>query len=176
MDAKSIYMSPLPESLSLPESLPEALPANSPLPPQGGGDEISTAAVIPQDAATIPQASAEKSQASAEKPQPRKRRTSSPLMTAEQRVWFEEYWNLYPRKQGKLESEKWWAANVTTQEQFDEIMAGLRRQLPELLSRPPNMIPMPLSWLNGRRWNDQQLTAAANSPPIITPKKREDYY
>lgn len=67
---------------------------------------------------------------------------------------FEEFWNAYPRKVGKGQAEKAWKTAVKDTDP-DDILAGLRSQLPKLTQSETKFIPHPTTWLNGDRWEDQ---------------------
>lgn len=71
---------------------------------------------------------------------------------------FDDFWKLYPRKQGKGTARKAWgkALKLATPE---EIISGLESQLGYLQSqyRGPSedFRPHPSTWLNGERWADE---------------------
>lgn len=67
---------------------------------------------------------------------------------------FDEFWEVYPRKVGKGQAEKAWKTAVKDTDP-DDILAGLRSQLPKLTQSETKFIPYPTTWLNGDRWEDQ---------------------
>jgi hypothetical protein len=70
---------------------------------------------------------------------------------------FDEFWIAYPRKEAKAAAEKAWAKIPPAT--VDLILSDLaRRAWPE-----PQFIPLPASYLNGRRWEDDQHTPKAAS-------------
>ena len=72
-------------------------------------------------------------------------------------VDFNAFWAAYPRKVAKLAALKAWRKVATSEALVEQIMAGLRAQLPEMLKtykRDRSMVPHPATWLNGRRWED----------------------
>lgn len=66
---------------------------------------------------------------------------------------FEQFWRTYPRRIGKGAARKSFekAMKLAT---FEEIMAGLQRQLAYYASREQQFIPHPTTWLNQERWAD----------------------
>lgn len=74
--------------------------------------------------------------------------------------WFNsEFWPAYPRHQGKLEALKAARAQLKTTRLRDIAMAALQRQLPELRARDQRMVPLPGTWIRGRRWEDEDVPA-----------------
>lgn len=68
---------------------------------------------------------------------------------------FLEFWNLYPRKQSRVDAEKKYIILVKDG-YHDEIIKGLQRYLRywKQHKTEPRYIPLPTSWLNAQRWND----------------------
>ena len=69
---------------------------------------------------------------------------------------FDEFWDLYPRKQGKgAAKRKFLTVSKTTQ--FSDLMDGLRRSIDhwEAKGTEPQFIPLPATWLNQGRWEDE---------------------
>ena len=67
---------------------------------------------------------------------------------------FEEWWSLYPRKQGKGQARTAYAkARRTTS--AHTLLASLRDQIPEYQRRGPKYTPMPTTWLNGEQWTNE---------------------
>ena len=75
---------------------------------------------------------------------------------------FEEFWELYPRKEAKKNALSAWKKIHINQELMEKIMSGLRKQIrSEQWTRDGGrFIPLPASWLNGRRWEDEVRTSA----------------
>lgn len=65
---------------------------------------------------------------------------------------FEEFWSLYPRKEGKGKAHEAWDKHVTDPA---AVLAALRRQLPALTAKERKYQPMPTTWLNQTRWEDE---------------------
>ena len=79
---------------------------------------------------------------------------------------FDEFWKLYPRHVAKKAAEKAWARVATSEALIEQIMAGLRAQLPQMITREKSFIPHASTWLNGRRWEDDHI-AAKPYPRVI---------
>lgn len=67
---------------------------------------------------------------------------------------FNAFWELYPRKVSKLDAVKAWK-QMTREYSPDEIIAGLRCNLPALESREKQFIPHPSTWLRAGKWMDE---------------------
>ena len=70
---------------------------------------------------------------------------------------FDQFWQLYPRKENKQQARRAWAKLKPNQELFNMMANALeyRRQTKEWLAEDGRYIPHPASWLNGRRWEDE---------------------
>jgi hypothetical protein len=66
---------------------------------------------------------------------------------------FEEFIKLYPRREAKKAAEKAWMK--LNEEETDLAFEGLKKQLFMLKSRERVYIPLPATWLNGARWEDE---------------------
>jgi hypothetical protein len=67
---------------------------------------------------------------------------------------FAEFWDLYPRKDGKAAAEKLFRSQATSPAKAETIIGALRRQLPGLKSREPQYRPHARTWLSQKRWQD----------------------
>jgi hypothetical protein len=72
---------------------------------------------------------------------------------------FAEFWNLYPRKQG----DKPKAARIWAKKNLDAIAAEIIAHITERITSDPQwsdrtFIPLPTTFLNGERWNDEWVT------------------
>lgn len=85
-------------------------------------------------------------------------------------IWFEEFWEAYPRKQDKQK-----ARNVWLRKKLDAKIDMIKL---DLLKRMTNdvqwlsskeFIPLPSTYLNGERWNDEIIEIGS------TPKKQEKF-
>jgi len=91
--------------------------------------------------------------------------------------WFDEFWQLYPRRVAKRAALKAWFKLDWTEALQEQIMAGLRAQLPELLKtykRDRSMVPHPATWLNGRRFEDEASVRTASVQRVIACEKCAD--
>lgn len=67
---------------------------------------------------------------------------------------FNNFWQLYPRKQGgKDYALRCWEKALQKQSAGD-IMAALEAQLPHWKQKEQQYIPLPTSWLNKGMWDD----------------------
>jgi hypothetical protein len=85
-------------------------------------------------------------------------------MTAEQVQWFDLWWARYPRKVAKANAARAFQKIVLATEQFERIMAGLERQMPDLTAQPERFRPHAATWLNGKRWEDEPVQSTASEP------------
>lgn len=87
---------------------------------------------------------------------------------------FANFWQKYPRKQGKGAAEKAFFKLHPTQELFDRMMAGLARAMAcEQWQRDNGQfIPNPATWLNQRRWEDEPDAGFMGQP---APKSEPTY-
>jgi hypothetical protein len=97
------------------------------------------------------------------KPKPAsKQKTSSP--------GFDDFWDLYPKKVDKQKALKAFQ-QIAKQKTatVEEVISGLRKQLPDFESRDPKYVPHPTTWLNAARWDDEPQTPRT-SPASTDPK------
>lgn len=73
---------------------------------------------------------------------------------------FEEFWSLYPRKEGKGAARKVW--DHLPPAQTRAALDGLRAQLPDMTRKERKYQPMPVTWLRQARWEDEAVSA---TPP-----------
>lgn len=70
---------------------------------------------------------------------------------------FVAFWGLYPRKVAKhVAATTWWKLELDAV--ADQVIAGLKTQLPEFARREADKVPHPATWLNARRWEDEAPT------------------
>lgn len=72
-------------------------------------------------------------------------------------VAFEKFWASYPRKHAKTTARKTWGKLKITRQLYTEIMIGLGnwKMSSEWQKSEGQFIPLPSSWLNQQRWNDE---------------------
>lgn len=77
---------------------------------------------------------------------------------------FEEFWSNYPRKDARRKAEQAWR-NVKGRERprLADLMLALGRQStsPAWREQDGRFIPLPATWINGRRWEDAGSSAGA---------------
>jgi hypothetical protein len=71
-------------------------------------------------------------------------------------VLFDKFYQLYPRKQAKVQAQKAWDKLDLTQELFDKILGKLQMFMKSADWEKENgkYVPYPSSWLNSQRWED----------------------
>lgn len=67
---------------------------------------------------------------------------------------FDDFWAAYPRKTGKDAARRSWD-RVVKRAPVEDVMAGLRSQLPGWEHAERRFIPHPTTWLNQGRWQDE---------------------
>lgn len=79
---------------------------------------------------------------------------------------FAKFWALYPRKQDKAKAQKAWAKLKVDADLFALIAKGLAAQAAshDWLKDGGKYVPMPTTWLNGRRWEDEVKTNVHHLP------------
>ena len=70
-------------------------------------------------------------------------------------MWFESFWEIYPKHQDKKKAKQKFLKLCTNEKEYKAIMDGLRNVLPVWAKKGTKYIPMPTTWLNGERWNDE---------------------
>ena len=70
---------------------------------------------------------------------------------------FEEFWAAYPRKDGKKVARQKWNRLKPDEEMRKKILADIerRKRSPEWLKENGQFIPMPSTYLNQQRWEDE---------------------
>ena len=81
---------------------------------------------------------------------------------------FAEFWDLYPLKKAKVAAEKAYAKALKSATS-EEVLAGLRAQLPRMTQGDPKFIPHPTTWLNQGRWADEQEPTSTRGPLSTAP-------
>jgi hypothetical protein len=67
---------------------------------------------------------------------------------------FATFWAAYPKKRDKGHAVKAYRS-ARKKAMAEEILDGLRRQIPEWAKGDPKFIPLAATWLNGERWEDE---------------------
>jgi len=69
---------------------------------------------------------------------------------------FDDFWNIYPRKQGKGKAKEAFMKAVKTAG-LEAVMSGARRYASDPNLPDPKFVPLPTTWLNQERWDDGPL-------------------
>ncbi|WP_280282888.1 hypothetical protein [Pseudomonas sp. BN415] len=94
-------------------------------------------------------------------PQPEPKPAAAPAIAkpakADAMEGFAEFWMRYPKKKSKVDAEKAWAKLKPNAELRAEILAALGQQVRshDWTKNAGQFIPLPATWLNGRRWQDE---------------------
>lgn len=84
---------------------------------------------------------------------------------------FDEFWKVYPKKQGKGAAEKSWEKIKPTEDLFLTIMDSLKKNVeenPNWKTDNGRFIPNPSTWLNQKRWEDA-------TEWVVTKKQSQNY-
>jgi len=86
---------------------------------------------------------------------------------------FASFWAVYPRREARKDAEKAWNAGKLDG-MADTIVEAVKARIGSEGWRDPKYIPLPATFLRGRRWEDVPLTATAgaqgNGWSSLTPK------
>lgn len=76
---------------------------------------------------------------------------------------FRRFWEAYPRKVAKADAEKAFAKLVADEAMLAILLAAIAKQSawPEWREEAGKFIPHPATWLNGKRWTDEQAPVTA---------------
>lgn len=81
---------------------------------------------------------------------------------------FEEFYSVYPNRKAPEAARRAWRAALK-KTSASQLMAALRRQLPEFARRPKDRVPYPATWLNGAHWLNESDDACVGSPVSDNP-------
>jgi transcription initiation factor IIE alpha subunit len=107
----------------------------------------------------------------------KKEKINIPCSSSDEPKHFDEFWENYPRKQKKKETKKIWK-----REKLDEIaliiISDVKKRSDEYWKfKHKEHIPLPDTYLNGTRWNDEHIKPAtsekSNSERFVLQKKEE---
>ena len=77
--------------------------------------------------------------------------------------WFNSFWNVYPKKADKKKAKEKFRKICKTESDFQKIMTGLNQTVvPKAKAEGTQYIPLPTTWLNGERWNDEPYRPKTN--------------
>ena len=100
-------------------------------------------------------------------PQPDPKPAASPAQAKAQKPdameGFAEFWMRYPKKKSKSDAEKAWAKLKPNAELRSVLMTALGEQVRsrDWIKNAGQYIPLPATWLNGKRWEDE------NAPELM---------
>lgn len=79
---------------------------------------------------------------------------------------FNDFWKAYPKKVSKAQALNAWNKLKPDNDLVREILSALERQKQSAQWQKDNgqFIPYPATWLNGRRWEDEQTEEASAMP------------
>lgn len=80
---------------------------------------------------------------------------------------FNRFWAAYPKKKDKSGARKAWAKLKPSEELMQTMLSSLERQKasPQWQKDDGQFIPYPSTWLNRRRWEDEDETPPTKSAP-----------
>jgi hypothetical protein len=83
---------------------------------------------------------------------------------------FAEFWSRYPRKQAKADAEKAWRQ---VSPPLAEVEAALswQRALPDWRKDGGKFVPLPATYIRGKRWTDAPTVETANGRPEATQQR-----
>lgn len=75
---------------------------------------------------------------------------------------FEQFWSAYPKKQAKQDAAKAFRSAKLKPEQLQTVLQDItsRKSSTEWLKDGGKFIPLPATYLRGKRWEDEQVTTA----------------
>lgn len=68
---------------------------------------------------------------------------------------FDAFWSAWPRREAKADAKKAWKQIKPSQEVLAAILADVRMRLAEKIWDNPKFIPLPATYLRGKRWEDE---------------------
>ena len=98
----------------------------------------------------------------------------------ERAMLFERFWLYYPRKVGKQAARRAWDRLKPDLLLCSKMSQALKRQMSseEWQRDDGRYIPHPSTWLNGRRWEDEDVTPCVSTAPLVSraPAREEDQW
>jgi len=90
---------------------------------------------------------------------------------------FLKFWGTYPRKEAKEKARQVFVKINPSEELLETILKAikLQQQTPQWVENGGKFIPLPASWLNGKRWEDEIPTAKISASPEDKRYSVEDY-
>lgn len=85
---------------------------------------------------------------------------------------FDQFWEAYPRKEAKAAAVKAWT-RAKGDRHVDQILADVRARVADSRQwAERRYTPLPATYLNGQRWQDDWNSTAGNSGPGLLPRDR----
>ena len=91
------------------------------------------------------------------------------------RTAFEQFWNVYPRRDGKKKALEA-MGKALKKASIEVILEGVNRYI-TFLQTTTQQTAMPATWLNGERWNDEVIppTNLSGSKSNLEPKRKDHH-
>ena len=91
------------------------------------------------------------------------------------RTAFEQFWNVYPRRDGKKKALEA-MGKALKKASIEIILEGVNRYI-TFLQTTTQQVAMPATWLNGERWNDEVIppTNLSGSKSNLEPKRKDHH-
>lgn len=83
---------------------------------------------------------------------------------------WDAFWTLYPRREGKKDARKMWSRMKDPEQLAAVVAAAAWRKIWSAEDRATHLIPMPATWLNGERWEDD---VPQEFKRLVAPKRVE---
>lgn len=79
-----------------------------------------------------------------------------------------KFWAAYPRKEGKGACIRWWVAHTPDDSLLDRMLAKIAeaKQTTKWREQGGKFIPMPATWLNQARWDDEYIQSVKRKEPL----------
>lgn len=83
---------------------------------------------------------------------------------------FAIFWSAFPRKVGKAVAEKVWSKLKPNEQLVKDMLTAIQWQQKQegWQKEGGKFIPYPATWLNGKRWTDEEPIAVANKCSLET--------
>jgi hypothetical protein len=85
---------------------------------------------------------------------------------------FQRFWEAYPKKQKRIEAQKTWAKLNPSEELTSRIIKDVerRRDTFDWTKENRRYCPLPSSYINGQRWDDQIESTEPTTAPLVRDK------
>lgn len=100
--------------------------------------------------------------------QPKRTKVSNNSQGLDYTPGFRSFWSVYPRRIGKYAAFLSWKRSGC--ESISEaVVQAVREQLPHLVREGGQFRPLPTTWLNQRRWEDEPYNTESEATPVRPP-------